>query len=66
MSFLEYPKYKYHASKNAIVVNNAAEEIALGDDWYNSQFEANNPPAIIVAQEEIVEEKAPKKKTSKK
>ncbi len=67
MSFLEYPKYKYHSSKDAVIVNNATEEINLGNDWFDSQYAANNPnPLVKNIAEEIIEEKTPKKKTSKK
>lgn len=34
--FVEYPKAKYHATKEPALVNNAEEEVALGDGWENT------------------------------
>jgi hypothetical protein len=33
MIFQEFPKWKYHATKDAVIVSNPDEESALGDDW---------------------------------
>ena len=31
----EFPKWKYHPSKEPVVVQNADEESALGRDWFD-------------------------------
>lgn len=36
MEFAEYPKWKYHAKKDAVVVSDAKEEAALGKGWADS------------------------------
>lgn len=33
MENINYPKWKYHATKQAVVVHDAKEEKALGKDW---------------------------------
>jgi hypothetical protein len=42
---LEFPKWKYHAKLDAVVVNDPAEEMALGDGWEDSPaaFLGNDP-----------------------
>jgi hypothetical protein len=34
-----FPKWKYHATSTAVIVQNEAEEVALGDEWGNSPAE---------------------------
>ena len=31
----QYPKWKFHISKPALIVNDAAAEAALGEGWYD-------------------------------
>lgn len=38
--FVQYPKYKYHATEPAKVVDSADEDSALGDGWVDSPVEA--------------------------
>ena len=33
--YQEFPKWKYHPDKEAVVVQNADEEKALGADWFD-------------------------------
>ena len=40
--FVEYPKWKYHATKPAVVVKDAQAETALGEGW------ADSPAAFTV------------------
>jgi len=74
----QYPKWKYHAQKDGLVVFNATEEIELGDDWYDNQLtatmagvkakkpkaavEVKEEPVVEETKEEIVEEKIEKPK----
>ena len=36
----EFPKWKYHPTKPAVIVPDAESEKALGRDWYDSPAEA--------------------------
>jgi hypothetical protein len=40
--YQEYPKWKYHPQKQAVIVQNYIEEKALGTDWYNTPMEVAN------------------------
>lgn len=40
MGYHPYPRWKYHATKPARIVESAEEEVALGDDWHNTPQEA--------------------------
>ena len=33
--FVEFPKWKYHPTKEPVVVDNADQEQALGKDWFD-------------------------------
>lgn len=35
----QYPKWKYHATKDAVIVKDEAEEKALGKGWKDSPAE---------------------------
>jgi len=41
----QYPKAMYHATEPVKVVNDPAEEKALGSGWYANPNDAKNPPA---------------------
>lgn len=45
----EYPKWKYHAVKEAVIVKDEAEELALGVEWASS-------PAHFAKENKKVEE----------
>ena len=53
-AMIHFPKWKYHKTKKAVVVNSAEEEEALGSGWADSPaaFQAGplgpppNPPAV--------------------
>lgn len=51
--FQEFPKFKYHAEQLPVIVNNAAEEKALGAGWGDS-------PVVSVDDEEYVPQAAAK------
>ena len=36
MEFVQYPKWKYHLSLTAVIIQNAEEEQALGEEWLDS------------------------------
>ena len=36
MEKIEYPKWKYHATKDPIIVESKLEDDALGPEWVNS------------------------------
>jgi hypothetical protein len=48
--YQEFPKWKYHPTLPGKIVQNAAEEKALGKGWYNNPAEAAKAarPSIIV------------------
>lgn len=41
---VQYPKYKYHATEPAKVVESADEDSALGDGWVDAPVEASAAP----------------------
>ena len=43
----DYPRWKYHATKAAVVVPDEAAEKVLGDGWHNSPGEAKAAPATL-------------------
>jgi hypothetical protein len=69
MSFQEFPKWKYHPSKEAVIVGNKDAEEALGEGWFNSPADfgvetcpsASGPDPYIASKkiEEIIDQ--PKK-----
>jgi hypothetical protein len=40
MTVDEFPKWKYHATKPALIVPDKAAEEALGEDWYDHPDDA--------------------------
>lgn len=36
MEIISYPKWKYHATLPAIIIQDAIEETELGDEWKDS------------------------------
>ena len=40
MKKIEYPKWRYHASKDPVVVETPSEKAALGEGWYDSPAKA--------------------------
>lgn len=42
-----FPHWKYHAVKGQRLVNNEAEEAALGPDWYESPADAADAPPTV-------------------
>ena len=40
----EFPKFKYHSDRSAVVVENAEEEAALGKGWADAPAAAVAPP----------------------
>lgn len=62
--FHEFPKWKYHAEKEAVIVHTAEEEAALGGLWVDSP--ADVTPEIDAALIERIDEIIhPKKKRAK-
>jgi len=64
MEKVEFPKWKYHATKESVVVRSKEEEESLGMEW------ADNPAHVKeksdpAEPEEISEESAPKKSPKK-
>lgn len=53
----EYPKYKFHKTKDPVIVKDAKEEKALGPGWAESPAFFEKPKA----QEEPVEDEPEKK-----
>ena len=47
MEKIEYPKWKYHATEQPVVVESAEQEEALGKEWADSPaaFEKKAAPA---------------------
>lgn len=41
-----YPKWKYHAEKEAVIVAHELAEAALGKDWFDS------PADVVIKREE--------------
>lgn len=39
----KYPRWKYHATKPAIIVPDEAAEKKLGKDWYDSPADVQKP-----------------------
>lgn len=48
LSDFDYPKWKYHATKTPMVVNNYKEERALGPGWENSPAYFEKKPVMQV------------------
>lgn len=42
MHIQEHPKWKYHATKEAVIVQDADEEAALGDEWQDAPIDADS------------------------
>lgn len=40
---IEFPKWKYHRTKDAVIVNDKAEELALGPEWEATPAAFTNP-----------------------
>lgn len=51
MEFIEYPKWKYHSEKPAVIVNDKGEEKELGDDWEDAPIELSVDEAGNVTQD---------------
>jgi hypothetical protein len=48
--YQEFPKWKYHPERGGKIVQNAEEEKALGEGWYNTpNFPAPPKPSRIIA-----------------
>lgn len=60
--YQQYPKWMYHATKPACVVNDPIEHEELGDDW------AESPAAFIeaVTEEVLIQQLIPADKRRKK
>lgn len=43
---MDYPKWKYHAEHGARLVQNATEEAALGQGWWDSPADVNKAPPV--------------------
>jgi hypothetical protein len=56
---MEFPKWKYHATKPAKIVHSSTEEAALGGGWVNS-------PAHVADPAHMSPEPAPAPKTEEK
>lgn len=57
-----FPKWKYHRTEAAKVVNDPAEEMALGEGWYDSPAEIPAEPEPEPEPEQPV---APKSRRSR-
>jgi len=62
---IEFPKFKYHETKDAVVVKDADEEKALGTEWANSPAEFGvvtcpNPDEELLKQAEKLDKKGKK------
>lgn len=47
--FQEYPKWKYHPTEKARIVEGHAEEQALGEGWQDQPIPPAPPPAVTAA-----------------
>lgn len=45
MEFVEYPKWKYHSKKEAVIVADAEAEATLGRGWADSPAAFDKPEA---------------------
>jgi hypothetical protein len=52
--YQEFPKWKYHPTLKARIVQNAEEEKALGKGWYNRPNELPKPSPLPVLLERLV------------
>jgi hypothetical protein len=52
--YQEFPKWKYHPTLNAKIVQNSEEEKALGKGWYNNRNEFPKPSQVPVVLEERI------------
>lgn len=48
----EYPRWKYHQTESAVIVQDADEDKALGKAWHNDPALANPSPAHEYTEEE--------------
>lgn len=48
----EYPRWKYHQTEPAVIVQDADEDKALGKAWHNDPALANPSPAHEYTEEE--------------
>lgn len=63
----EYPKWMYHKTDPPVIVNDPAEEDALGKGWHDKFQGADTAPAAVTAETPIdLSEIAPPKKAKKK
>jgi len=53
--FQEFPKWKYHPQKKALIVPNREAEEALGADWYDTPTEAAKAMEKVVQKLRILE-----------
>lgn len=65
--FVEFPKWKYHFSKPACMVNDPHEEAALGEGWVDSPAYVKAPEPPAAEPEPVVFEApaTPKKKSKR-
>lgn len=59
-----YPKWLYHATKPATLVENEKEEKALGGGWYDNPAKAKPPVQPPTPQEQIAAAKAAEDKAA--
>jgi hypothetical protein len=62
---IQYPKWKYHRTLDACIVQDPAEEAALGDGWADTPAVFSEPepePADIQPELAAGETEAPKKR----
>jgi hypothetical protein len=52
--YQEFPKWKYHPTKDGKIVQNAEEEKALGPGWYNNPNEFPKPSQIPIILEQRI------------
>jgi hypothetical protein len=52
--YQEFPKVKYHPKLGTKTVQNAEEEKALGNGWYNNPGEFPKPSRILTGLDQVV------------
>jgi len=61
MEKVEFPKWKYHATKESVVVGSKNEEDALGAEWVDNPAHIKEKSALVDASEEPAPKKSSKK-----
>lgn len=66
--FHEFPKWKYHQDKPAVVVPHAEAEEALGEGWVNTpaDLHVKEVEHIDIAEEPAIEEEIQKSRRGRK